>query len=82
MEAHAAFDPIWQNEGMKRGQAYKWLATNMGLTRIHIGELDVKDCGRVVKTCREYRAGIAAMIAAQRSNGGDLQTRFEHAISE
>lgn len=31
--AHAAFDPIWRNGLMGRGEAYKTLAQEMGLTR-------------------------------------------------
>lgn len=31
MAAHAAFDPLWQSGAKKRGAAYAWLATALGL---------------------------------------------------
>jgi len=30
-QAHALFDPLWKNGGMKRGQAYQYLSTLMGI---------------------------------------------------
>lgn len=63
--AHAAFDPLWQRvmerDGLPkyraRGRGYKWLAEQMGLTReqMHIGELDVDQCAKVVEICKSLR---------------------------
>lgn len=55
MAAHAAFDPTWRNNGMKRKEAYGWLAKQLGIDRqdCHIGEFDVGMCQRVVEICRE-----------------------------
>lgn len=55
-EAHNAFDPFWRSNGfhgqkLKRSAAYKWLAKQLGVERIHIGECDVETCRRVVKIC-------------------------------
>lgn len=48
--AHLAFDPIWRNKRYTRGQAYKWLAETMGLTReeCHIGMFSIRQCTQVV----------------------------------
>lgn len=50
-KAHAAFDPLWKEGTMKRGDAYAWLADAMGLARgrAHIGEFDLDQCRRVVE---------------------------------
>ena len=39
VEAHAAFDALWKTYGMKRGEAYAWLADAMGVKKkdCHIG---------------------------------------------
>lgn len=55
MKAHAAFDPLWRGKSaMKRSDAYRWLAMNMGLLneRCHIGEFDEAQCLRVVELVR------------------------------
>lgn len=53
--AHAAFDPIWQNGYMKRKQAYSWLSKQLDSKEaVHIGEMDVTDCGRVVAVSTYY----------------------------
>ncbi|MDB5885978.1 MAG: hypothetical protein JWR74_2149 [Polaromonas sp.] len=54
--AHAAFDPCWQGGGVPRRRAYAWLAEQMGLkvADMHIGELDVEQCERVVRVCRDH----------------------------
>jgi ssDNA-binding Zn-finger/Zn-ribbon topoisomerase 1 len=53
MEAHAAFDPLWQAGEMKRSEAYAWLAKQLGIPakRCHIGEFDVDTCNLVVQVC-------------------------------
>src|SRR5262249_16458488 len=47
--AHAAFDPIWQEERLTRRSAYAWLAEELGLPeeKCHIGMFDVATCRRV-----------------------------------
>ena len=46
--AHAAFDPLWRDKGVfkSRGEAYGWLACEMGLPKseCHIGMFDVEQC--------------------------------------
>lgn len=51
--AHEAFDPMWQSGAMTRKQAYRWLASRLGLTEeeCHIGQFDVVRCAQVVATC-------------------------------
>lgn len=53
--AHAAFDPKWRSVGMKRRDAYKWLADTLGIdTRsCHIGMFDVAMCKKVVEVCKQ-----------------------------
>ena len=50
IKAHAAFDPMWKRDGMKRGAAYKWLRDALGVpkTECHIGKMDVDMCMNVV----------------------------------
>ena len=49
-DAHEAFDPIWKLGGMKRKDAYVWLAKELGIgvDECHIGEFDADMCCRVV----------------------------------
>lgn len=57
-EAHAAFDPLWQDGAMKRTAAYIWLAEQLGIERqaCHVGMFDVAECRRVVEICGGRRA--------------------------
>ncbi len=56
-DAHAAFDPLWQSGAMKRKAAYAWLAEQLGVERVHIGQCDVDTCRRVVEICRASGEG-------------------------
>lgn len=53
--AHAAFDPLWRERGMKRHEAYAWLGEKLGVSKAdcHIGMMDVETCERVVAACCE-----------------------------
>lgn len=65
MDAHAAFDRLWQrkierdgcSKKAARGAGYKWLAAQMGLDRkdCHIGHMDRASALRVVAICRRYQ---------------------------
>jgi hypothetical protein len=48
--AHAAFDPLWKSRSMKRGEAYRWLARELGISsaNCHIGMFDIDACRAVV----------------------------------
>jgi len=50
--AHASFDPLWQLGTFlgRRGDAYRWLAEQMGLPeeKTHIGMFDVSQCQQVI----------------------------------
>jgi len=48
--AHAAFDPFWQAAGMRRRDAYLWLAQELRIepAGCHIGMFDVDQCRAVV----------------------------------
>jgi hypothetical protein len=57
--AHAAFDPIWKSRRMRRSEAYKWLAGQLGIkpADCHISWFDVETCERVVDACRGLVGG-------------------------
>jgi hypothetical protein len=47
MDAHAAFDPLWQKGLMTRKQAYQWLSSKFGHL-IHIGGSDQHMCEDII----------------------------------
>ena len=51
MEVHRVFDGWWQQCGLRRSQAYKWLADQMELPiyRTHIGEFDMAQCEQAIQ---------------------------------
>jgi hypothetical protein len=53
IEAHAAFDPLWQSGTMSRRSAYDWLAIQLHLpvSACHMVLFDVAMCQRVVAVC-------------------------------
>jgi hypothetical protein len=59
--AHAAFDPIWRNGRMTRKAAYAWLAKQLGTKDpVHIKDMGVAECERVVRICLRYKHGRRA----------------------
>lgn len=58
IRAHDAFDPLWKGAGapMRRGQAYAWLANQLGASEIHIAQLDAVGCARVIEAVRARAA--------------------------
>lgn len=52
-QAHAAFDPLWQDAGLSRRVAYAWLAHRLRIPVVdcHIGAFDVSRCQEVVSLC-------------------------------
>ncbi len=49
-QAHAAFDPLWQNKGAgMRARAYRALSRAMGREAAHISWMDTADCRTVVE---------------------------------
>lgn len=53
IEAHAAFDPLWQSGTLSRRSAYDWLAIQLHLpvSACHMVLFDVAMCERVVAVC-------------------------------
>lgn len=58
IRAHAAFDPLWMVDGVRgkekrraRSRAYVWLARQLGIEHVHMGELSIEDCDRVIAVC-------------------------------
>ena len=60
-EAHAAFDPLWKREGMKRSAAYQWLAAALGLPphATHISWMDAATARRVVLAVSARKSEVA-----------------------
>ena len=61
-ETHQVFDRFWQDNGMSRTQAYKWLAKQMRLSEkdAHIGGFEMDQCQQVIDLCRKEQKGAAA----------------------
>ena len=54
-ETHQIFDRFWQENGMTRTQAYKWLAGRMKLSEknAHIGGFEMDQCQQVIDLCEK-----------------------------
>lgn len=53
--AHSFFDRLWKDKkiGMKRGQAYAWLAHRLNHPNPHIGAMGPEECRRVIELARK-----------------------------
>lgn len=69
-QAHAAFDPIWKSKDKKRGEAYEWLAGELGISKdnCHIGMFDVETCKRVIEICAN-RNPDGTQVCTQKDTG-------------
>jgi hypothetical protein len=58
--AHAEFDPIWKDGLITRGQAYSWLAGELGMEKssCHIGEFSEERCIQVIKACKKFKGAL------------------------
>lgn len=55
--AHATFDPLWQSGHMRRHEAYRWLAEQLGITdreQCHIKHFKEAEALRVVAIVQAY----------------------------
>jgi hypothetical protein len=49
-QAHAQFDLLWEKGVFpSRGEAYTWLAAQLGVARIHIAQSDIETCRRIAE---------------------------------
>lgn len=57
-KAHKLFDPLWQSKAITRTEAYKLLATKLGLKpkNCHIGMFNVETCELVIKLLEPDKA--------------------------
>lgn len=57
-KAHAAFDPIWKTNQMKRRDAYQWLASTLGIPvqECHIGMFNLERCNDALLACKTLKA--------------------------
>lgn len=53
--AHDAFDSLWRTGGMRRSDAYAWLAQTTGVR--HIADATLDDCDRVIRACADKTKG-------------------------
>lgn len=60
--AHAAFDPLWRGHGMRRREAYAWLAKELGIKprEAHIGLFDPAQCRAVLAAVERFHQQKAA----------------------
>lgn len=54
---HSVFDLIWKGGEMSRGNAYAWLADQLGIpvSECHVGMFDLERCKLAIDVCRERR---------------------------
>lgn len=76
-QAHGAFDPLWTRSKDRRGArtlAYRWLAAQLGVAEIHIGESDAEACARIIAAVKKRlntpASDQAIPAAAGRAQGG------------
>lgn len=55
--AKDSFNPLWISMGLKRMEAYQWLADEMSipLSECHIGLFDVSQCLQTVQLCEKFK---------------------------
>lgn len=53
IQAHRAFNPLYESGEMTRDQAYRWLAFALMIPRkeCHIGQFDERLCERTITQC-------------------------------
>ena len=56
-ETHQVFDALWKKQGWTRSAAYRWLAKSLQMSEenAHIGMMEMDDCERVIRLCRDYK---------------------------
>ena len=56
IEAHKAFNRLWETGLMSKKQAYRWLQAKLGLPEqeAHIGRFSLFRCEQVIRLCEEY----------------------------
>lgn len=51
IKAHDAFDNWWEENALCRSEGYALLAKHFGVKEIHIGELNIEGCRKVIDFC-------------------------------
>ena len=64
IEAHRAFNRLWESGLMKKSQAYKWLQAKLGLNagQTHIGQFSAYMCDQVIAACEQAQANIREAV--------------------
>lgn len=62
--AHEAFDWLWRSGKLPRSEAYKWLASKLGIpvNKCHIGYFDEAQCTKVVSVMYDIRRDFLEKI--------------------
>jgi hypothetical protein len=70
---HQKFDPLWQEEGITRNEAYRRLATQMGISKrkCHIAMFNIEQCRLALKVLNEKPALEAHRREAPQTSGTD-----------
>lgn len=61
MRAHEAFDPLWKSKAMKRREAYRALAVELGIEerKCHISWMNATEADRVPAAVERIRLQLA-----------------------
>lgn len=56
-QAHLAFDRLWRGGGLRRAEAYAWMARVLMIEpeRAHIGMLSERQCEALIAAVKEYQ---------------------------
>jgi hypothetical protein len=64
MEAHAIFDPLWNNKIFKsRDAAYTWLSSKMSLPKdeTHFGMFDETQCDKAIRLMNRFNKRMSIL---------------------
>lgn len=84
-EAHLIFDKLWKRDGfMTRGAAYRWLAEAFGAEEVHMGNMSLEECDKVIRLARGKLAELSneRKRITQRRKAAHTHIRTRDALRE
>jgi hypothetical protein len=77
LDAHSAFDPIWQEKLLTRFKAYVWLSVALGVTEdaCHISQLTEAQLRDVIRLSNEYLAENREALLKRKEKKNDQRTK-------
>jgi hypothetical protein len=68
IEAHKAFNWLWESGLMTKAQAYKWMQAKLGIRseHAHIAKFSYYMCDQLIQICNESRQNIRAVTRKQK----------------